>query len=180
MNIVSMGVVAMMCALVLSCKGGDTEGEAKENGSTTSSASSQQARAEKDKSESFSNLDLAAAKEIAIKYYLQPDSTGSKTQNKRIELEGSKLEIEEANEDGVTNREEREATIEEIKWIHSFVRARFAAPVSNDLDYPRIEVEVEVEHGEGEREVEEEFTVGKLPSDYLEFQTKFFKSDPFK
>lgn len=55
-----------------------------------------------------------SASEMEVKFYYQPDNTGTKTENERLYLEDEKLRIQEADNTAVTNRVKRDATPEEI------------------------------------------------------------------
>lgn len=114
--------------------------------------------------------------EIEISFYLQPDGTGSNTENRSIALEDGEIEIEGHNADESV-RATPAATPEEIADLTALVAARFASlalTAAPDLDYPYIEVQIEFDGGATAAEIEYLFPPGGVPQDLVALQSRYF------
>ena len=114
--------------------------------------------------------------EIEIAFYLQPDSSGGKTENRSIKLEDGELELEAHNsvEDVYT---ERDATAEEVEFLVALTKERFAAVefvAGPRIDYPLVEVQLEFDGNNVAMELEYEFPVGDVPDVFVDLQERFF------
>jgi len=116
--------------------------------------------------------------EVEISFYLQPDSTGDKTENRFLSLEDGELTIEAHNsvEDVY---DERDATDAEIALLLDLVSESFASleiTGGERIDYPYIEVDIEFDGGAVSAELEYDFPVGDVPEVFVALQKQFFVS----
>ncbi len=114
--------------------------------------------------------------EVELSFFLQPDGSGSKTENRFITLEDGELELE-AHNSVEDFRTERDATAEEIEYLVGLVKTTFsglALEPGPSPDYPYIEVQVEFDGDSVEAEVEYDFAPGQVPVEFIEVQKRFF------
>ncbi len=115
--------------------------------------------------------------EIEFSFYLQPDGTGSNTENRFITLEDGELDLEASNA-VETVYTQREATAEEISDLTMLVQNQLATielAAGESLDYPYVEVNIEFDGGDIAAELEYDFAVGSVPDVFVNLQSRFFE-----
>lgn len=114
--------------------------------------------------------------EIEFSFYMQPDSSGSNTENRSIKLEEGELELEAHNAVEEVYIE-RDATAEEIDYLVALARTQFTEiefVAGPRIDPPYVEVEVAFDGNNVSMELEYEFARGDVPDMFVDLQKRFF------